>query len=62
MYSTVLVKRPQASSGRAKAVFCQVPSITRGCSACRYMARTPAIHITGSLDTRQVTEPGPNRP
>ena len=27
-----------------------------------YMARSPAIHITGSLSTRQVTEPGPNRP
>jgi len=53
---------PQACFGSAKAVFCQVPRITRGWSACRHSARNPATHSTGSAMIRQLTDSGPNSP
>jgi uncharacterized lipoprotein len=52
-----------ASAGMViSAAFCSVPRITRGCSACRYSARTTATHMIRLLITRQVTDPGPNKP
>ena len=55
--------RAQASTGSVMAgAFCSVPRITRGCRACRYSARTTATHMIRLLMTRQVTDPGPNRP
>ena len=59
----VRLSRAQASTGSAMvAAFCNVPRITRGCSACRYSARTIATHMIRLDMTRQVTEPGPNKP
>jgi hypothetical protein len=53
----------QAAMGSVKVpAFCRVPRITRGCNACRYKARTIPTHITRQLITRQVTDPGPNKP
>src|SRR6516225_990273 len=53
----------QASTGSVMvAAFCSVPRITRGCKACRYNARTTATHMIRLLMTRQVTDPGPNKP
>jgi hypothetical protein len=53
----------QASTGSVMvAAFCNVPRITRGCNACRYSARTTATHMIRLLMTRQVTDPGPNKP
>ena len=61
----VLVRRSlaQASTGSVMvAAFCSVPRITRGCSACRYSARSTATHMIRLLMIRQVTDPGPNKP
>jgi hypothetical protein len=53
----------QASTGSVTVTaFCSVPRITRGCSACRYSARTIATHMIRLFMTRQVTDPGPNKP
>lgn len=61
----ILVRRSlaQASTGSVMvAAFCSVPRITRGCSACRYSARTTASHMIRLPMTRQVIEPAPNKP
>jgi hypothetical protein len=42
--------------------FCNVPRITRGFNACRYSERTTATHMIRLLMTRQVIDPGPNKP
>src|SRR5438105_29322 len=63
----VRISRPQASRRPLvflwkAAEFCMTPATARGCSAWRYSARTPAIHIIGSPCICQVTERGPKSP